>query len=164
MRFKLQRLIDFGGRYIYRDDYHNTEYDRNCSEHIDTTMKNYVTKMGTIFLSYIFALIGPTSAYFLHGIKTTTSEMRMPFCEPKSNAEFLLNFFLQTAIALHGITFYIGLEVVLSLFENIVTIAPRLVKSELENTIQMYEDKSISESELRWRVGRIVKFSQDTDK
>lgn len=163
-RFKLQRLIDFGGQYIYRDSHENTEYNRICSKQMDITMRSFIIKMMTIFMSYLLAVVGPLHAYFVHDIKTTTLEARIPFCEPKSNTEFMVNFFIQTAIAGHGIFIYVGLEIFLSLFENVVSIAPQLIKTELVNTIQLYEDKSISEMELHWSIKRIVKLSQDADK
>lgn len=90
--------------------------------------------------------------------------MRMPFCDPKSNAEFVGNILFQTMIAAHGILMYIGMEIFLSLFQNAVTIAPHLVESDLQNVIKLYEDKSISETELYWRIGRIAKTSIDADK
>lgn len=163
-RFELQDLIDFGGRSIYRDSYENTEYNRICSSHMDTTMKNFLIKMGGIFASFTLCLIGPLHAYFVHGIKSTTTEIRLPFCEPKSDAEFLANLFLQTVIATHGIFGYVVIEVFLTLFENVVTIAPRLVKRELTQAIQLYEEKSISELELHRRIRRIVELSQTADK
>lgn len=55
------------------------------------------------------------------------------------------------------------MECFLSILENVVTIVPRLTKNELVNTIQMHEDKSISELELRLRISNIVKQSLDAD-
>lgn len=131
---------------------------------MDITIRNYIYKMGTIFASFSFALIGPTHAYFVLGIKTTTTEARLPFCEPNSNAEFMGNIFLQVTLAIHGILLYFGLEVFLTLFENVVTIAPKLIKSELDETIEWYTSKSISETECHWRIGQIVKQSKDINK
>lgn len=163
-RFKLQRALDFGGRYIYHDSRENTEYNRICSQHIDITVRRYIIKMAAIFISYLFAIVGPLKAYFIDGIKSTTIEARIPFCETKSNAEFMGNFLLQTGLASHGIFAYIGMEVYLSLFENVVSITPQLIEIELVNTMQLYEDGSLSEVELHWRIKRIVKLSQDANK
>lgn len=163
-RFKLQHALDFGGRYIYRDSRENTEYNRICSQHMDITMRRYIIKMAAIFISYLFAVVGPLQAYFIDGIKSTTIEARIPFCETKSNAEFMGNFLLQTELAGHGIFVYIGMEVFLSLYENIVSITPQSIGSELDDIIQQYEDGSVSEVELHWRIKRIVKLSQDANK
>lgn len=163
-RFKLQSLFDFGGRYIYCDSRVKTEYNRICSKQMDITMRRFLIKMMAILISYFFAMVGPLQAYFVHGIKTTTLEARIPFCQQKSDAEFMGNVVIQTAIAGHGLLVYIGLEIFLSLFENVVSIVPQLIESELITTVQLYEDKSISDVELYWRIKNIVMLSQDADK
>lgn len=162
-RFEWNRLIFYGGKYIYRNDDPDAEYNRICSDHMDKTVTDFFTKMGAIFVSYLFAVIGPIQTYIMLGKKSTTTEARIPFCEPKSNAEFLGNFIFQGIIASHGLLMYIGLEVMFSIVENVVTIAPKLVENELSKVIRMIEDKSFPESELFWRMRRVVMPSQDTD-
>lgn len=163
-RFSLQSLIDFGGRYIYHDSHKDTEYNRICSEQMDITMQSFLIKMGTIFISFLFAVVGPVHAYVFYGIKSTTTEVHIPYCEPKSLMEFELNFLLQSTIAGHGIFMYILMEMLFSLFENVVTIAPRLISHELVNVIQLAEDRALSVADVYLNMARIAKLSQDTDK
>lgn len=162
-RFKLKGLIFFGGRFIYHDSHDNTKYNRICSEQMDITMRRFAIKMGTIFVSFLFALIGPLHAYFVRGIKTTTTEIHIQFCEPNSNAEFMGNILFQSVIAVYGLLMYVGIEIMFSIFENVVTIAPRLVEKDLAETIQLYEEKSLSEAELNWEIKGIVTTAQDAD-
>lgn len=138
-------------------------YNRICSRQMDLTMKRFSIKIGTIFMTYSLAIIGPIRAYLVYGIKTTTIEAHIPFCEPYSNAEFMANLLLQSVIATHGLLFIFGLENFLSIFENVVRIAPKLIaKNDLVQTIGLYEDKSISK--LYERIKEVVKSSIDTDK
>lgn len=58
-------------------------------------MRDYIMKMVGIFRSYTFCLIGPVNAYIVDDTKSTTTEMKIPFCEPKSNEEFSANVLLQ---------------------------------------------------------------------
>lgn len=162
-RFTMQALMDFGGRFIYRDNREDNAYNRVCSKQMDTTMRSFIIKMITIYVSLSFGLFGPVYAYFTRGIKTTTTEMRIPLCEPKSNAEFMGNFVLQSMIAGSGILVYFGMETFLSLFEDVVAIAPKLVKTKLDDAIQLYEKESISDVELRSRVIQSVEMSIDAD-
>lgn len=90
--------------------------------------------------------------------------MHIPFAELHSDAEFVGNILIQMIVGGHGGLCYIGMEVIFSLVQNVVTIASKLVKSDIDNAIQLYEEKSISDAELYWRIGRIVKTSIDTDK
>lgn len=163
-RFELQPLVDFGGRYIYHDSHEDSEYNRICSNHMDNTMRRFINKMGAIFISLLFALIGPANAYFSHGILSTTIQAHIPFTEPNSNAEFIWNLLLQTIFGVHAGMGYIGMETCLSILENAVTVTPRLIESELVHTIQQYEKKSITELELHLKIGNIVKQSNDADK
>lgn len=73
------------------------------------------------------------------------------------------NILFQSVIAVYGLLMYVGIEIMFSIFENVVTIAPRLVEKDLAETIQLYEEKSLSEAELNWEIKRIVTTAQDAD-
>lgn len=163
-RSDVQELIEFGPRYIYRDNHENSEHNRICSEHMDLTMKRFITKMGSLFVSSMICLIGPVHAYFAYGVKTSTVEFHIPNCEPKSNTEFLINAGIQCARALWGISYYFGMETTLTLVENVATIGVKLTETELIEVIQMHKNKSIDELTLRRRMGSIVDFFQKVDK
>lgn len=162
-RFMLQSLVNFGGRYIYNDSHDKTEYNRICSQQMDRTMRRFINQLLASLIAYNFILIGPLRAYFVDGIRSTLIATRIPFTEPKSNAEFFGNFSLQSIVLTHSFTQYIGVEVFLALLENAVNITPRLVVMELEHTIQLYKNKSITALELRSRIVNIVKQSNDSD-
>lgn len=163
-RFTLNSLMNFGGKYIYRDNHERTEYNRICSEQMDSTVKSYIIKMGAIWISFVVCIINPTYVYFAHGIKATTPELHWPFCEPESNAEFTANLLLQVAVAVHAIMMYFHSEVFLSLFANVVTIVPRLTKLDLTYAIQLWKSKSISKLELYERFRNVTLQSLDLDK
>lgn len=160
----MQSMIDFGGRHIYHDRHENTERNRICSHQMDLSMRSFIFKMGTIFFSFLVAVISPAHAYFILGHKTTTTEMHMPFCTPKSDTEFKLNVLLQFIIAGHGIWMYIIMEVIFTVLENFVGIAPKLVTCELAEAIQLHADGALSEAEFDWRVNKAVVQTQDTDR
>lgn len=120
-RFKMDILGRFGGIYVYHDnDFEDAEYNRICSKQMDLTMKSFLIKMAMMILSAVAVCFGPTRVYILYGIKTTTWEVRIPFTEPKSDAEFLGNILLHFNLILHGIFGYIGIEVWMSLVENTI--------------------------------------------
>lgn len=52
-------------------------------------------------------------------------------------------------IASHGGLQYFGLEVIMGLFENIVTFTPKLIKYKLGTLAREYANKYISELEMR---------------
>lgn len=126
-------------------------------------MRSYTIKMAIIFTSVMFMAIGPALAYINHGMLLTIIEARIPFTEPKSNAEFICNLIVQCVIG-QGIFLYVGLELCASMLESTVTIKPQLIRSDLVHTIQQYEEKSITDLELHAKIGNIVKQSNDADK
>lgn len=73
------------------------------------------------------------------------------------------NILFQSVIAVYGLLMYVGIEIMFSIFENVVTIAPRLVEKDLAETIQLYEEKSLSEAEHIWEIKEIVTTAQDAD-
>lgn len=163
-RFLFQSLIDFGGHYIYMDNHDDNEYNRICSTNMDQTMRKYITKMGTMFISFLFAVFGPIYVFIAHGQKASTTQTHIPYTEVGSNAEFTGNMVLQNVTAGHGIFMYIGFELFFSLLEDVVTVSPLLIQSKLKYTTQLLQEKSMSKLELWWRFGQVVNAAQDLDR
>lgn len=111
-RYMVYEFIAFSGRHIYpdKDDDEDEEYHEICSQQIDGTMKHFICKISIILGSMTVALIWPTYQFFSHGIRTTALQVKLPFIEEKSSAEFLGNFILQCIILGHGLLGYVGLE------------------------------------------------------
>lgn len=164
LRHKFQTLIDFGGRYIYHDSHADTAHNRICSQQMDITARDHLLKMVGIMVSFMFAITGPAYAYFVNGEKTTTTDIHFPFLKSKSNAEYIANIAFAGLFATHGLLVYIGFEIYFTLFQNVVSIAPKLVKHELDESIQLFHDKAISEAALCQRIAHIARKSCDTDK
>lgn len=87
-----------------------------------------------IFLSFAAGVTGPVYALLFYGINTTTIEVKFPYIKEKSDAEFIGNVLLQSVIAGHGIIGYIGIEVAMNLFSDIIIISPEIVAYELKKT------------------------------
>lgn len=155
--------MDFGGRYIYHNSFEKTKHNQSCSNLLDISLRNFLIKMGSLFVSFTFAIVGPAHAFFVHGLKTTTTQVHIPFLEPKSDAEFVGNFMIQSLQSGHGIFLYIGIEVFLSLFENVVAILPILINDHLVDTIELHQKNALTDAQLYWHVKRIVEESQDAD-
>lgn len=141
------------------------EYSRICKKHMDATMRSFITKMIIMVLSYSAALTGPAYVYYTTGIKSTTIELRIPFTQGKSNAEFWVNILYMFAYATYGALLYIGLEVAMAIFENTVTVTPDLIRMEINHLAVDYQNKkkSISKLELLLRIRNIVKQCLDLD-
>lgn len=164
VRFQLQAVFDFPGRYIYHDNHDKTEYNRICSLEMDETMRRFLFKMFTMIASVLISLIWPTYAYIAHGIRTTSTSLRIPFTAPNSDAEFIVNVILQTVILGHGAVAYYTIEVTTTVVENAVTVLPRLSTNDLAHTIRQYKDQTISGWEFRCKMNNFLKSACDLDK
>lgn len=127
-------------------------------------MKNFITKISLMFFGFTIAMTGPTYSYLFNGIRTTTIEVRIPFTEERSYVEFMINIIIQMLYAIPGGLHYIGLEIMLDLFRNVISIAPKLVHYRLKKVIDDFSENRISEPQLRFVFKDIMKQSIDTDK
>lgn len=162
-RYTAHSLVDFGGRYIYPDGHEDVEYNRICSNQIDATVKRFIVKMAMLFLSFGAGVTGPVYALLFYGINTTTIEVKFPYIEEKSDAEFIGNFLLQTMIASHGIIGYIGIEVAMGFFSDIVIILPKIAAHELNKLDISIENGHLNHAQVRLTVRNIVKQALDAD-
>lgn len=161
-RHKLHSLVRFGGRYIYFDKHDDLEYQRICSKHMDSSMRDFIIKMTMMIIGYYAAVSGPFYAYFVYDIQASTTDL--VFTEEGSNVQFAINNVLQFLYAVHGGLIYIGIEVMVEIFKNVITISPKLVAHKLKKLTTDYEERRISEFQLRVAFKDIEKQSIDTDK
>lgn len=156
-------LVDFGGRYIHPNNNADKEYTEICSKHVDRTTKNFFIKIGLMLLALHGSMIGPIYGYVVHGTKTTMTNVLIPYVERGSNAEFTYNVMLASIIGTHGFCGYIGLEVAMALFTDVVTIAPKLIEHEFERLNILMEKQNFSNCQLRHTINNIIKQALDSD-
>lgn len=119
--------------------------------------------MALMMISLQGSMIGPCYAYVVHGTKTTMTNVQIPFIEQYSNAEFIINLMLASLIGIHGFIGYIGLEVTMALFSDVVTIAPKLIKLEFQRLDEKIEKQNITQIELHHTFVNVVKQALDSD-
>lgn len=149
-RYLLHSVVAFGGRYVYRDQHEDNEYQRICSEGMDQSMKHFLTKMFMMTIGFSMAILGPTIAFVRQGIKATTVELAYPFVEEDSWTEFVLNIFYQNYYAILGSLNYLGIEVVMAIFSNIVLITPHLIGHKLSQLIRNHATNHVSPTQLQY--------------
>lgn len=156
-------LVDFGGRCIHPIKNDDSEYTKICSKQMDETVRTLIIKMIMMTLAMLSFNVGPIYSYFVNGTKTTMTNVKVPYTERYSNSEFLANGLLSGLIGIHGFIGYIGLEVSMALFSDVVIITPKLVEYELNGLIVRNEKKTISQQDLSYSFRNIIKQSIDAD-
>lgn len=157
-------LVDFGGRYIYPNENKDNDYTEICSKHIDDTIRSFFIKIGLMLLALHGSMVGPIYGYVVHGTKTTMTNVLIPFVERDSTAEFTYNIILASLIGIHGFCGYIGLEVAMALFTDVVTIVPKLIKDQFKRLeSHMAEKQKRSNWHLQHTINNIIKQALDSD-
>lgn len=163
-RFMMVSLSAFGGQNIYQDkDFEDAEYNQVCSEQMDKAMNRFISKMSVLYLSLITCMVWPIYAYITDGIKTTTTDLRIPFTELGSNTELIVNLIIQFIIGIHSGITMVSMESFLSLVENVVLTSPQIFKVEMNRLCKQYKSKSISEFQMRTWFRNLVELSNDAD-
>ena len=163
-RYKYQSLVDFSGFRIYPNNRDDLEYNEICSKVIGISVKRFMIKFLMIFVSGVAAISGPIYVYITTGIKTSTTELRIPFTDENSNDEFISNIFLQLVVFFIGTCGYLGMEVLMTIFENVVTISPKIVEFELEKLHIKQKSMESTEQQVHVHFKNIVKQCIDTQK
>lgn len=94
-------------------------------------MKNFIFKMAIISSSAVTGIIWPTYQFVSQGIRTTATEVKFPFIDENSDAEFIGNLLLESVIAVHGLAGYVGLEVGMDICTNLVSVSQKLLEYRL---------------------------------
>lgn len=143
-------LVDFPGQHIYRNNRENTVYNRICSDQMDITAINFIKKTALMCFGAYSCVFSASYASFWMNNKTTTTSVKFPFVDVKSDAEFYLNLTLQWLILIHATFVGFGIEVMMNLIENFAKVSPKLIHLEFTEAIVMYEQKRLSEPQLRF--------------
>lgn len=163
-RFLTHDLIDFGGYYIYpHKEHEDIEYVRICSQQIDESVRGFFMKIGILFLAMCICVFWPVYSVTMYGTKTTTLDVKIPFVEAHSDREFLFNSILMLIIASHAGTFYVGLEVAVSIWVDIATAAPKLIAYEFKKLDDLLHQSDGTDLKLRIAFLNIAKQVLDTN-
>lgn len=98
------------GTHIYNDTHDTTDFNRLCSFNIQRSLKKFGFTLTLLFTSYAVMFFGPYYRLVEHGERTTTSSLKIPFVEPFSDLEFLINMPIQLLMFLMGCPGNIGVE------------------------------------------------------
>lgn len=135
-----------------------------CSQHLDETMKKFIIKMAVFVASAAVSLSWQTYQNIFYGTKTTLTQLKFPFIDEGSNAEFVANLLLQTGIVIHGFLGYIGLEIGTSIESDFISVARKLLEYKLSKLETQYEDGVFVDSQIPFQLRKILHVIRCYDK
>lgn len=130
-RYKINRLLNFGGQYIYMDNDQRAELRLVHEKMINRLVQNTVIVVCLIVLA--FGMIGAIETYLIifDGARVTLLGTELPFFDENSNIGFWLNISIQTVIAAVGMCGCLAIEIGAALIFNAILAIPHLIHVDL---------------------------------
>lgn len=163
-RHILHRGGIFMGRYIFRDDTEDIQYNKICSKFMNASVKRFLIRIVITTICLIAMTYGPTYAFFIQNIPATGFDLRLPFTDEKSNEEFFGILMFQFILATYGALGLVGMEIAMELFVGMISIVPTLLEYEFRKMDEKIAKNEFNVLELRLTFRNIVQQIMDTDK
>lgn len=126
-RFKLNNLMNVGGKYIYMDEDYTSKYNVVREKLIKKLTRDVVIVVSLVFLAFIIAAIPALYMIVFKRARVTFLGTELPFFEPDSDIGFLLNLAMQGINCVVAITACIAIEIGATLIHNVVYSMPHLM-------------------------------------
>lgn len=162
-RFKLNNLMNIGGKFIYLDNKNPTQYNRICEKNVIKMAEIVITVVIIIIISHILAVVGPIYAYIFQDLRVTPMATELPFIDNDSDTGFLINLGQQCIVGFYSLLGNITIEMFSYIINNVITIIPDLIQLNLIDISNEIEIKGIclsSKIQLRNALVQIQDFDR----
>lgn len=143
LRYTWTKLMNVSGRFIYRDDYEPTVYNRICSECIDESVVTVMIILACEGLSFVFANAGECYS-MLQGKRITLLSVRIPYVNKYPDVEFMINFCWETIGSLDGLFSFVAIEIAFMLVNDTLKVSSRLCEADLNDISEQLERHDVS--------------------
>lgn len=88
-RSSWKKILNFSGKYIYRNDSDDSAYNCVCSDCLDESIINFIKILTLQIGASCIAMIGPTYGLF-NGLKVTMISVRLPYFNRNPELEYII--------------------------------------------------------------------------
>lgn len=131
---------------------------------MDKSMRSFISRFMIMFCTFAVGICRLIYTNVFLGIKTTTTEFKMPFTEEKSDIEFTLNFLIQTVLIAYGLFGYIGMESAMEVAVVCVNTASQAIKYEFQKLDANIALRRFNDVQERLTFRNIVQQIMDADR
>lgn len=131
-RYKINNLMNFGGRFIYNDNVHSPKLRLIQEKVINKLIQHILVVVFLAFLSIGTFVMDAFYLYFFEGIRSTILGFKLPFSNEDSENGFLLNNLFQCPFVLVGLIACSVVEISAALIINVIASTPSLIHFDLE--------------------------------
>lgn len=129
-RFKVNNILNFGGKYIYTNDAKPSKYNTLCEEMLVKLIRNTVTVVIAILVSYALVGGGALYAIVFHGARITFLGTEIPFVDGQTNFGFMINLIEQSFLTGISLLSNLTIEIGVCLVNNAFSAIPELIRLE----------------------------------
>lgn len=132
-RFKLNNVLNFGGRYIYTDDMQPSKYKTLCDKMVEQLLQSTFTIAAMIIIPHLLVGLVPFYLATFQNIRVSVMGIELPFFEPSSGIGYNENLSVQSAFGIVSIGVLLAIGIMVTLMFNNVIAIPELIHLELNN-------------------------------
>lgn len=126
-RFRLNRLLNFAGTYIFSGAQSSPKFRKVCELGVEKMCKSYAILSMIICFSMSAVSIGPTIIFIRTGVWITPLGIQFPFAD-QSDIAFWLDLLIQLIIGVIGIPITVSIEMSSVIVNNAVTSAAYVIE------------------------------------
>lgn len=124
--FKVNNVVNFGGKYIYKDDKKTSKYNTLCEKMVGALIKNVFATLTAITISYCTFGASPLYVIIFEGAHVTFLSTELPFVDINTNIGYAINMIEQFILTFGAVVSNTTIEIGACLVNNTVTAVPEL--------------------------------------
>lgn len=126
-RFKVNNIINFGGKHIYRDDRQPSQYHTFSEDMITKLIYHIMGIFVAVLGSFGLIAIGVLYAIVFKGDRVTFIATELPFVDSETNFGLVINLLEQSFLTLISIISNITIEIGVCLVDNGFSAIPQII-------------------------------------
>lgn len=162
-RFRLNKLLNFAGTYIYEKSLGPMKFQNVCEKSVRKMYKSYAILSVIISFSMGAVGVGPMIIFFQTGVWNSPLGTQFPYAD-ESTIAFCLDLAIQMFILLVGALSAISFELTSVIINNAISTTAEIIKMNCtELTIQLENDEKFK-PQSQWLFRNIIIEVQDYDR
>lgn len=126
-RFRFQALLQFSGRFIYKNQIARSKFEQKVDEHATQLVINTIISVIFVTFSFSLSLIGTMYVLIFHGTYAIPTGHVMPFVDAGTLRGYIINMIMQMFVAVCALIAVLSLEMASCIINNTYAVMADLV-------------------------------------
>lgn len=138
-RFKTNQLVNYAGKYLYKDDKEPSKYNEHCEKMVAALVKSVIIIAVAVIVSYTAVGVSVFYALIFEGKRVPPLGIEIPFIDINTDGGYMITLAFQSFASAVAFLGTLGIEVGACLWYNIESFYPGLIhmeSDELDNELK----------------------------